>query len=164
VIDSRTGTVFLLDSEGMEGTVELHPQTGEAVVYGLWFRRGGMTKTQIFLGILGVVSLAFVVAVGFVWRRKRRLSRPSGERETPQPEVITPVVPKPEPPQSAPPRPAQADESLRQRLRIIVTYDEAKIDRLIDFERAELRRKGQPEASEQVLMTNAIERWERENR
>jgi hypothetical protein len=44
-----------------------------------------------------------------------------------------------------------------------VTYDEAKIDRLIEFERAELKRKGEREATVEDLMERALERWEREN-
>jgi hypothetical protein len=44
-----------------------------------------------------------------------------------------------------------------------VTYDEAKIDRLIHFERDELKRKGGSEATVEDLMERAIERWEREN-
>ena len=36
-------------------------------------------------------------------------------------------------------------EALRQNLRIKVTYDEAKIDRLIEFERSELKRMGESE-------------------
>jgi len=49
--------------------------------------------------------------------------------------------------------------ALRQNLRLKVMYDEAKIDRLIDFERRRL-----PTAGEEDLMREAIERWERDNR
>lgn len=49
--------------------------------------------------------------------------------------------------------------SLRRNLRLKVMYDEAKIDRLIDFE----RRKN-PNAREVELMQAAIDRWERDNR
>jgi hypothetical protein len=52
---------------------------------------------------------------------------------------------------------------LRQNLRLKVMYDEAKIDRLIDFERDERKRKGLREASVEDLMQAAIERWERDN-
>jgi hypothetical protein len=45
-----------------------------------------------------------------------------------------------------------------------VTYDEAKIDRLIEIESSELKRKGEPDATLEDLMERAIERWERENR
>jgi uncharacterized membrane protein len=54
-------------------------------------------------------------------------------------------------------------EALRQRLRHITIYDEAKIDRLIEFERDELKRKGRLPESVESLMTRAIERWERDN-
>lgn len=54
-------------------------------------------------------------------------------------------------------------EALRQRLRHITLYDEAKIERLIGFERDELKRKGHPQESLDRLMTRAIERWERDN-
>jgi hypothetical protein len=60
-------------------------------------------------------------------------------------------------------RPGPRCEALRQNLRIKVTYDEAKIDRLIHFERDELKRKGGSEATVEDLMERAIERWEREN-
>jgi hypothetical protein len=54
-------------------------------------------------------------------------------------------------------------EALRQRLRPITLHDEATIDRLIQFERNELKRKGRPQESIENLMTRAIERWERDN-
>lgn len=61
------------------------------------------------------------------------------------------------------PRSNPRSDALRQNLRTKVLYDEAKIDRLIDFEREELKRKGQrPEAVEE-LMEKAIRRWERDN-
>lgn len=50
-------------------------------------------------------------------------------------------------------------EALRQRLRHITLYDEAKIDRLIEFERDELKRKNRPQEPVDSLMTRAIERW-----
>lgn len=54
--------------------------------------------------------------------------------------------------------------TLRQNLRMKVMYDEAKIDRLIEFEREELKRKGQRETPVEDLMERAISRWERDNR
>jgi hypothetical protein len=48
---------------------------------------------------------------------------------------------------------------LRQNLRLKVMHDEAKVDRLIDFER-----KYNPNGSEAELMQAAIDRWERDNR
>jgi hypothetical protein len=54
-------------------------------------------------------------------------------------------------------------EALRQNLRLKVTYDEAKVDRLIEFERTELRRKGLADEGVENLMQRAIARWEREN-
>jgi hypothetical protein len=44
-----------------------------------------------------------------------------------------------------------------------VLYDEAKIDRLIEFERDELKRKGQREEAVEDLMERAIGRFERDN-
>jgi hypothetical protein len=55
-------------------------------------------------------------------------------------------------------------EGLRQRLRIITLHDEAKIDRLIAFERDELKRKRLPESTVEGLMERALGRWERDNR
>lgn len=60
--------------------------------------------------------------------------------------------------------PSKREESLRQDLRRKVLYDEGKIDRLIDFERAELAGRGQRDTSVEVLMERAIARWERDNR
>ena len=54
-------------------------------------------------------------------------------------------------------------EALRQRLRNITLYNEAKSDRLVDFERDELKRKGRPDETVEDLMERAIGRWEREN-
>jgi hypothetical protein len=55
-------------------------------------------------------------------------------------------------------------ESLRQQLRVITLHDEAKIDRLIAFERDELRRKRLPEDTVEGLLERALGRWERDNR
>jgi hypothetical protein len=52
---------------------------------------------------------------------------------------------------------------LRQNLRVKVFYDEAKIDRLVEFERDERIRKGQKAADIETLLMSAIERWERDN-
>jgi len=71
---------------------------------------------------------------------------------------------------SSPPRGPQSKEqiqedvegliaALRQNLRIKVGWDEAKIDRLIEFEREKLGN-----LPIQTLMGAAIERWERDNR
>jgi hypothetical protein len=43
-------------------------------------------------------------------------------------------------------------------------YDEAKIDRLIEFERSELKRMGEGDTTVEDLMERAIGRWERDNR
>lgn len=48
---------------------------------------------------------------------------------------------------------------LRQNLRLKCGFDEAKIDRLIEHERAI-----NPNASQETLMEAAIERWERDSR
>jgi hypothetical protein len=52
-----------------------------------------------------------------------------------------------------------ADPSLRQNLRVKFLYDEAKIDRVIEFERQR-----SPGSDINQLMRSAIERWERDNR
>jgi hypothetical protein len=54
-------------------------------------------------------------------------------------------------------------EALRQRLRNITFHDQAKASRLIEFERAELKRKGRRDESLEDLMQRAVERWERDN-
>jgi hypothetical protein len=65
--------------------------------------------------------------------------------------------------QSKRPERSGQGEALRQNLRLKVTYDEAKVDRLIEFERTELRRKGLADEGVENLMQRAIARWEREN-
>jgi hypothetical protein len=67
-------------------------------------------------------------------------------------------------PQELPNREEPRREGLRQNLRIKVMYDEAKIDRLIEFERSELKRMGESDTTLEDLMERAIARWERDNR
>jgi hypothetical protein len=55
-------------------------------------------------------------------------------------------------------------EALRRNLRLKLMYDETKIDRVIEYERTELKRRGEREISLEDLMKRAIERWERDNR
>jgi len=52
---------------------------------------------------------------------------------------------------------------LKQRLRNITFHDQAKDDRLVSFEREELKRKGRPEESIEDRMERAVSRWERDN-
>jgi hypothetical protein len=54
-------------------------------------------------------------------------------------------------------------KAFEQRLRNITFHDQAKADRLIAFERDELKRKGRPEEPLEALMERAIQRWERDN-
>jgi hypothetical protein len=54
-------------------------------------------------------------------------------------------------------------QALRQRLRKITIHDQVKTDRLIEFERTELIRKGRKKENLDDLMERAIERWERDN-
>jgi hypothetical protein len=54
-------------------------------------------------------------------------------------------------------------QALKQRLRNITIHDQAKTDRLIEFERTELIRKGRAKEDLDDLMERAIERWERDN-
>ena len=68
-------------------------------------------------------------------------------------------LPKPQQSRPAVPQNQELITQLRQNLRLKVMYDEAKIDRLIDFERQR-----NPNGNEVELMQAAIERWERQNR
>ena len=54
-------------------------------------------------------------------------------------------------------------EVLKGRLRKITTHNQAKTDRLIDFERTELIRTQRPKENLDDLMERAIKRWERNN-
>jgi hypothetical protein len=56
------------------------------------------------------------------------------------------------------PRQQKRIADLRQNLRVKVFYDEAKIDRLVDYERSERARKGQKAADTEALLMAAIER------
>lgn len=52
---------------------------------------------------------------------------------------------------------------LKRRLRSITTHNQAKTDRLIEFERTELIRNRRPKENLDDLMERAIKRWERDN-
>jgi hypothetical protein len=54
-------------------------------------------------------------------------------------------------------------EALKRRLQQITTHNQAKTDRLIEFERTELTRNRRPKENLDHLMARAIERWERDN-
>jgi hypothetical protein len=54
-------------------------------------------------------------------------------------------------------------EVLKRRLQQITTHNQAKTDRLIEFERTELARNRRPKENLDRLMARAIERWERDN-
>ena len=54
-------------------------------------------------------------------------------------------------------------EVLKLRLRKITTHNQAKTDRLIEFERTELIRNRRPKENLDDLMERAIKRWERDN-
>ena len=110
-----------------------------------------MTDEQslILLFIFVAACIAVGIAVGVSRARKRRKASPQKPKPAPmRPEVI---------------REVKQAAALRQNLRLKGMYDEAKIDRLIDFEREELKRKGLPEETLESLMERAIARWEREN-
>src|SRR5438105_436289 len=91
-----------------------------------------MDHTAIWVGVGIVIGAAAAILVGRLRRRER-----GG------------LGPMPAPPREAPDRsiaallgtPAEVDDAevatLRQNLRLKVMYDEAKIDRLIEFERAQ---------------------------
>jgi predicted Holliday junction resolvase-like endonuclease len=92
-----------------------------------------MNNTQILILLMVLVALCLAATV--VGVRRARKKRPRSARRA----------------------------ELRQDLRRKVLYDEAKIDRLIAFERDELKRKGQREEAVEDLMERAIGRWERDN-
>ena len=54
-------------------------------------------------------------------------------------------------------------EVLKRRLRKITTHNQAKTDRLIEFERTELIRQRRPKENLDDLMERAIKRWDRDN-
>ena len=54
-------------------------------------------------------------------------------------------------------------EVLRRRLRQITGHNQAKTDRLIEFERTELVRNRRPNENLDHLMERAIKRWQRDN-
>jgi hypothetical protein len=123
-----------------------------------------MTTTQIFLLVMVAAIWLVATIVGVRRSRKKHLQ---GTDKTPkhrQPGAIHPATPKPESSRPSLPSPSGQAEALRQRLRLPTMYDEAKIDRLIQFERDEQKRKGEREAAVENLMERAIERLERDNR
>lgn len=95
--------------------------------------------------MLYLVALLILVIIGAAYFVKRQKRRPSLVQ-----------VPPPKGKQVADPATLS---SLRQNLRLKVSYNEATIDRLIELEREKL-----PDAPLQTLMEAAIERWERDNR
>lgn len=108
---------------------------------------GRRATSSAFCQGLGVL-FAFAAASAYaVWRAMR--SCPGLPTRVPAPD--RPVMPE------------NSDDAtlaiLRQNLRLKVLYDEAKIERLIDFERQQ-----NPRASAAELLSAAIERWERHNR
>jgi hypothetical protein len=134
-----------------------------------------MTNTQILVLLVILTVACLGAAVHFRYtRKKRQYSAHKAQTAPTRPEMVRAVqermlLPKKQLPSvQAPPTMPNAysarREALRQNLRIKVTYDEAKIDRLIEIESSELKRKGEPDATVEDLMERAIERWERENR
>jgi hypothetical protein len=109
-----------------------------------------MTGDRNLILILVVIVVAGCVIATMILgkRRKRVASMNTGRSPSRQPKRLE--------------RSGQG-EALRQNLRLKVTYDEAKVDRLIEFERSELRRKGLGDEGVESLMQRAIARWEREN-
>jgi hypothetical protein len=116
-----------------------------------------VSDSQILIVLVVFVAAclaALIVGVNRA-RRKRISSMHKAQVPQPRPEAVS-MPTKPE---------AQAGqlEALRQNLRLKVMYDEAKIDRMIEFERDELKLKGQREDTLEELMARAIARWEQEN-
>jgi hypothetical protein len=72
---------------------------------------------------------------------------------------VSPPVPVPNPKALSDARLAE----LMQTLRVMVFHDEAKMDRLIEFEREELKRKGRPEEPLEHLIERAIARLRVDN-
>jgi hypothetical protein len=118
-----------------------------------------MNNTQILVLLVILAVACVAAAVGFSPARKKRQDSVH-KTQSPQtkPEVVRevrermPLPTKPQlPPVQLPPTMPNWNsgrrEALRQNLRIKVTYDEAKIDRLIEIEGSELKRKGGPDAT-----------------
>jgi hypothetical protein len=96
----------------------------------------------LFLSFI-VVAVCVIAAMVVLGKRKKRIAstdmgRASLSRQPKRPD-----------------RSGQGD-ALRQNLRLKVTYDEAKVDRLIEFERSELRRKGLADEGAENLLQRAI--------
>jgi len=141
-IDVPTRTV--LHSEYLASEMPKYPRIDQ---FPIWFSRDvaavidyKMLATRIGLGE------CFVLALYLTWGRMPRRLESSRAR--------------------APESKAQVQEdvagliaALRQSLRVKVGWDEAKIDRLIEYERERLGN-----LPLQTLMAAAIERWERDNR
>lgn len=141
----------------------------------------GSEMSSIQILIAGVIIFVVAVFIANRSREKRRSDLVAAAR-TPSTEVVararerelklakTPLAPRGmpgrQPRSTSAPRLEKLQDSnaLRQNLRLKVTYDEAKIERLIEFERSELKRKGDHPETVENLMERAIARWERENR
>jgi hypothetical protein len=101
-----------------------------------------MKDYLFFIGLLAAVVVVVLVVKWWLGRKKHRLTLPRPTIHFTPTRTVAEEIGK-----------------LRQNLRIKVGWDEVKIDRLIDLEREIM-----PNASLQVLMESAIERWERDNR
>jgi hypothetical protein len=109
-----------------------------------------MTSELVGLGITLLLMVALFAAgwrlAGWWYKRPPTRAHPPAPVARSQP--VKPRVPDP-----------AILASLRQNLRLKLSYDETKIDRLLQLEREKM-----PNASLQQLMQSAIERWERDNR
>jgi hypothetical protein len=117
------------------------------------------------------VGECFVLALYLTWGRNPPASKeppieqsPEVPLPQPQPER-TPQTPRPAvhftPKAADTPKATGAEKigTLRQNLLRKVAWDDAAVERLIEFERTRL-----PDAPLQTLYESAIERWERDNR
>jgi hypothetical protein len=123
-----------------------------------------------YSGVIIGVAVAAVACIVFYFVSKRTKAPSESEsflpEQTRESSKSLPVsresIPSAQPTQPLPRHTSGNSElvsRLRQNLRLKVLYDEAKIDRLIDYER-----KYSPNGSEAELMQAAIDRWEHDNR
>ncbi len=120
----------------------------------------------VIIGVAAAVALCIVSYL--LIRRSQAPSKsasflPEQTRESskslPLRKEFTPSVQPTRPPSQLPSRNSELVIRLRQNLRLKVMNDDAKIDRLIDYER-----KYNPSGSEAELLQAAINRWEHDNR
>jgi len=112
------------------------------------------------LGTLAAMDVAINCSLVGLWHSRKSRK----QKEIPVPEARnerapTPEMPRPEFHFTPKATGSEKTEALRQNLLRKVMWDEAVMERLIEFERAKL-----PNAPLHTLFESAIELWERDNR